>query len=66
MAYGDLKEFSRRAVSAGLLRDQAFNIANNPRNNGYKCELASMVYRFLDKKSAAANNSGAAIKSENM
>ena len=43
MAYGDLKEFPRRAVSAGLLRDQAFNIANNPRNNGYKRELASMV-----------------------
>ena len=38
----------------------------NPKYNGYQCPLASMVYKFLDKKSSGAHTSGGAIKSRIM
>ena len=47
MAYGYFKDLKRRT----LLRDKAFNIAKNPRYDGYQRGLASMVYKFVDKKS---------------
>ena len=31
----------------------AFNIAENPKYGGYQRSLASMVYRYFDKKSAS-------------
>ena len=34
------------------MRDKAFNIAKNPKYDGYQRGLASMVYKFFDKKSA--------------
>ena len=33
-----------------ILRHKAFNIAKNPKYDGYQRELASMVYNFFDKK----------------
>ena len=36
-----------------VLRDKAFNIAKNPKYDGYQRELASMVYKFFDKRSAS-------------
>ena len=52
MAYGDFKDLKRRTASDKVLRDKAFNIAKNPKYDGYQRELASMVYKFFDKKSA--------------
>ena len=51
MAYGDFKYLARRTASDKVLRDKAFNIAKNPKYDGYQRGLASMVYNFLDKKS---------------
>ena len=51
MAYGDFKDLKRRTVCDKVLRDKAFNIAKNPKYDGYQRGLASMVYKFLDKKS---------------
>ena len=51
MAYGDFKDLARRTVSDKALRDKAFNIAKNPKYDGYKRWLASMVYKCFDKKS---------------
>ena len=51
MAYGDFKKLARRTASARILRDKAFNIAKNPKYYGYQRGLASMVYKFFDKKS---------------
>ena len=34
-----------------MLRDIAYNIASNPEYDGYERGLASMVYKFFDKKS---------------
>ena len=59
MAYGDFKDILRRTTSDKVLRDQAFNIAKNPRYDGYQKGLPSMFYRFFDKKSkgnGVANN----------
>ena len=59
MAYGDSKDLKRRTVSNKVLRVKAFNIAKNPKYDGYQRGVASMVYRFFDKKpkgSGVANN----------
>ena len=51
MAYGDFKDLARRTASDKVLRDKAFNIAKNPNYDGYQRGLASIVYKFFDKKS---------------
>ena len=51
MAYGDFRDLKRRTYSDKVLRDKAFNIAKNPKYDGYQRGLASMVYKFFDKKS---------------
>ena len=59
MAYGDFKDIARRTASDKVLRDKAFNIAKNPKYDGYQRGLASMVYKYFDKKSkesVVANN----------
>ena len=50
MAYGDFKDVRRRTFSDKVLKDKAFNIAKNPKYDGYQKGLASMVF---DKKSAS-------------
>ena len=53
MSSGVLKDLVKRAASDKVLRDKAFNIAQNPKYDGYQREFASMVYNFFDKKSAS-------------
>ena len=43
------------------MRDKAFNIDKNPKYDGYQRGLASVVYKFFEKKA-----SGGAIKNANM
>ena len=50
MAYGGFKDLNRRAAADKVLGDKAFNIAKNPKSDGYQCGLALMVYKFFDKK----------------
>ena len=38
------------------LRDKAFNIAKNPKFDRYQRGLASMVYKFFDKKLASGSD----------
>ena len=52
-AYADYKDFINRTKSDKVLRDKAYNIASNPEYDGYQRGLASMVYKFFDKMSAA-------------
>ena len=51
MAYGDFKDLARRTASDKLLRDKTFNIAKNPKHDGFQRGLASMGYKLSDKKS---------------
>ena len=51
IAYRAFKDLERRTASDKVLRDKAFNIAKNSMYNRYQRGLASMVYKFFDKKS---------------
>ena len=61
MAYGDSRDLTRRRASEKILRDKAFNIAKNPKYDGYQRGIASLFYKFLIKKT-----SGSGIKNENI
>ena len=52
-AYSDSKDPTKRTVADTILRNKAFNIAKNQKYDGYQRGLASMVYKFSDKKSAS-------------
>ena len=52
MAYRDFKDLARRTASDKILKDKAFNIAKHSKYDGYQRGLASMIYKFFDKKSA--------------
>ena len=54
MAYGKSKDFAKRTQSDKFLRDIAFRIASNPKYDGYQRGLASMIYKFFDKKSTGS------------
>ena len=54
MAYGDFKDLKGRTACDKILGDKAFNIAKNPKYDGYQRGLASMVYKFFGKKSAGS------------
>ena len=49
IAYGDFKDLSRR-TSDKVLHDKAFNIAKNPKYDGYQRGIASVIYKCFDKK----------------
>ena len=53
-AYADQKDLINRTKSDKALRDKAYNIASNPKHDGYQRGLASMVYKFFDKKSTGS------------
>ena len=52
MAYGDFKDLAKRTAADKVLRYKAFNIAKDPKYDGYQRGLVSMVYKFFDKKAA--------------
>ena len=41
---------TKRTESDKVLRDKSFEIVSSPKYDGYERGLASMVYKFLDKK----------------
>ena len=51
VAYSDSKDPTKRTVADKILRNKAFNIAKDPKYDEYQRGLASMVYKFFDKKS---------------
>ena len=61
MTYGDFKNLTRRTASDKILCHKVFDIAKNPKYDGYQSGLASVVYKFFVKKT-----SGSGIKNENM
>ena len=52
-AYADHKDLINRTEADKVLRDKAYDIASNPKYDGYQRGLASMVFKFFDKKSVA-------------
>ena len=50
MASGKSKNLEKRTQSDNVLRDKAFKIAIDPKDDGYQRGLASMVHKIFDKK----------------
>ena len=50
-AYSDSKDLTKRTVADKIFKNIAFHIAKEPKCDGYQRGLASMVYKFFDKKS---------------
>ena len=48
------KRWVKRTQSDKILKDKAFKIATDPKYDGYQRGLASMVYKFFDKKSSGS------------
>ena len=53
-AYADYKDLLNRTRADKVLKDRAFDIASDPKYDGYQRSLASMVYKFFDKKSSGS------------
>ena len=61
-AYSDSKDLTKRTIADKNLKNRAFDIAKDPKYDGYLRGLASMVYKFFDKK---VSGSGAKVIPEN-
>ena len=55
-AYGDFKDIARRTASDKVLREETFNIAKNPKYDGFQTGLTSMVYKFIDRKTKGSGD----------
>ena len=67
MPYGKSKDLIGRTQSDKVLIDKTFKIASNPKYDGYQRGLASMVYKFFNKKcrgSAVTNESNYQLANE--
>ena len=53
MAY-NFKDLKRKSYDDKFLKYKAFKTASDPKYDGYQRVLASMVYKFFEKKSKAA------------
>ena len=49
-AYSDSKDLTKRTVADKILKNKAFDIAKDPKYDGYQRGLTSMVYKFFDSK----------------
>ena len=66
-AYADYKDLANRTQADKVLKDRAFEMASDPKYDGYQRGLASMVYKFFDKKSSGSgvvNKSDAKLANE--
>ena len=68
MAYTGSEDLARRTAAGKyyilgikVLRDEAFNLAKSKKYDEYQRGLASMVYKYFDKK-----NSGGTVTKENI
>ena len=57
-AYANHKGLINRTKADKVLKDKAYNIGSNPKYDGYLRGLASMVYKFFDKKSIGSGTAG--------
>ena len=52
-AYSDSKDVTKRTVADKILKNKAFDIAKDPKYDGYQRGLGSMAYKFFDSKVAS-------------
>ena len=61
-AYSDSKDLTKITVADKILKNRAFDIAKDPKYDGYQRGLASIVYKFFDSK---VSGSGTKLIPEN-
>ena len=61
-AYSDFKDIKNRTAADKISRDKAYKIAKDPKYYGTQRGLASMVYKFFDKKTEGSGVSHYACK----
>ena len=69
MAFNKFKDLEKRTQSDIVLKNKALKVAINPKYNGYERGLASMVYKFFDKKSKGSGlkeNQGNFVKNSQL
>ena len=66
MAYGDFKDLARKTTSHKVLRNKAFNIAKNPKYDGYQRGFASIVYKFFNKMSEGGGSNNEIKQNEQL
>ena len=66
MAYGDFKYLARRTAFGKVLRDKPFNLAKNPKYDGYQGESVSMAYKLFDKKFVGSGINMKAMSNEQL
>ena len=59
-AYFDSKDLAKRTISDKILKDRAYELAINPKYDGYQIGLTSIVYKFFENRTG----SGASVNSE--
>ena len=64
-AYADHKDLINRTEADKVLRDKAYDIASNPKYDGYQRGLASMVYKFFGKKSIGSGMAEPSVLTRN-
>ena len=65
-AYADHKDLINRTKADKFLRDKAYDIASNPKYDGYQRGLASMVYKFFEKKSMGSGIASSSILADEL
>ena len=65
-AYADHKDLINRTEADKVLRDKAYDIASNRKYYGYQRGLASMVYKFFDKKSMGSGIASSLILADEL
>ena len=53
-AHSDFKDIKNRTAADNILRDKSYEIAQDPKYYGGQRGLASIVYKFFDKKTAGS------------
>ena len=64
-AYADHKDLINTTEADKVLRDKVYDIASNPKYDGYQRGLASMVYKFFDKKSMGSGMAEPSVLARN-
>ena len=65
-AYADHKDLINRTEADKVLKDKAYDIASNPKYDGYQRGLVSMVYKFFDKKSTGSGIASSSILADEL
>ena len=67
VAYSDSKDLTNRTAADKILKNKAFDIAKDPKYDGYQRGLASMVYKFFGLKVASPDKKavGSGVKRVN-